>query len=118
MLARESFAAEWIAAWNAHDLERIVAHYADDVVFLSPHALSRTGSGRIEGISGLRDYWGPAIAAQPNLKFEFQSALVGHDSLTVLYRNHRGEQVAETFEFNPTGKVIRSYACYGPGHEG
>lgn len=25
------FAHEWIAAWNAHDLERILAHYADDV---------------------------------------------------------------------------------------
>jgi len=26
-----SHAQEWIAAWNAHDLERILAHYADDV---------------------------------------------------------------------------------------
>ena len=24
------FAAEWIAAWNSHDLERILAHYTDD----------------------------------------------------------------------------------------
>jgi hypothetical protein len=25
----EHFAADWIAAWNAHDLEHILAHYAD-----------------------------------------------------------------------------------------
>ena len=24
------FAREWVAAWNAHDLGRILSHYADD----------------------------------------------------------------------------------------
>ena len=24
------FAAEWIEAWNAHDLDRILSHYTDD----------------------------------------------------------------------------------------
>ena len=32
----ERFAAEWIAAWNSHDLETILSHYADDIVFRSP----------------------------------------------------------------------------------
>jgi ketosteroid isomerase-like protein len=26
----ERFAAEWIAAWNNHNLEQILAHYEDD----------------------------------------------------------------------------------------
>jgi ketosteroid isomerase-like protein len=26
----EHFASEWIAAWNAHDLTRVLSHYADD----------------------------------------------------------------------------------------
>ena len=30
------FASERIAAWNAHDLERILKHYASDVQFTSP----------------------------------------------------------------------------------
>ena len=25
-----TFAEEWVAAWNAHDLERILAHYSDE----------------------------------------------------------------------------------------
>ena len=29
-------AHHWVEAWNDHDLERILAHYADDVVFSSP----------------------------------------------------------------------------------
>jgi hypothetical protein len=33
--ARE-FAAEWIAAWNSGDLERILSHYADDFEIRSP----------------------------------------------------------------------------------
>ena len=32
----ERFAAAWIAAWNSHDLARILAHYTEDVVFHSP----------------------------------------------------------------------------------
>jgi ketosteroid isomerase-like protein len=29
-------AAEWLDAWNAHNPERVVAHFADDVVIFSP----------------------------------------------------------------------------------
>ena len=25
----EHFANDWIAAWNAHDLDRVLSHYAD-----------------------------------------------------------------------------------------
>ena len=29
----ETFAAEWIAAWNSHDLESILSHYVEDFEF-------------------------------------------------------------------------------------
>ncbi len=32
----ESFAAEWIAAWNARDLLRVLSHYTDDFEMSSP----------------------------------------------------------------------------------
>jgi ketosteroid isomerase-like protein len=28
----ESFAVEWIEAWNGHDLPRVLSHYTDDPV--------------------------------------------------------------------------------------
>jgi len=31
-----AFASEWIEAWNARDLERILKRYAHDVEFTSP----------------------------------------------------------------------------------
>ena len=107
-----AFAEEWIAAWNSHDLERILAHYGTEIEFLSPVAFKRTGNGRIAGIPALRAYWGPGLAAQPDLKFDLLDVLVGHDCLTILYRNHRAQHVAEMVEFGDHHKVVRSYACY------
>ena len=51
-----AFAREWVAAWNAHDLERILSHYAEDVVLRSPVAarLLPESSGEIRGIDALR----------------------------------------------------------------
>jgi hypothetical protein len=39
MVARdfaERFAEEWIVAWNAHDLSRVLSHYQDDFEMASP----------------------------------------------------------------------------------
>ncbi len=107
-----AFAQEWIEAWNSHDLERILAHYADEIVFLSPIARQRVGSGRLIGIPALRSYWGAGLQAQPNLTFELLEVLRGHECVTLLYRNHKGQTVAETAEFGPSGKIVRSFACY------
>lgn len=37
----QEFAREWIAAWNAHDLERILSHYTDDFEMSSPLIIER-----------------------------------------------------------------------------
>jgi len=107
-----AFADEWIAAWNRHDLDRVLSHYAPDIAFLSPIAQKVVGNGRVVGIAALRSYWGKALAGQPQLKFELLKVLMGHLCLTILYLNHRNQQVAETFEFGSDGKVVRSFACY------
>lgn len=107
-----AFAEDWIAAWNSHDIERIISHYAPEIVFLSPQAEKRVGNGRVVGIAALRSYWSSALASQANLQFELIDTLAGHECLTILYKNHRGQTVAETCELRPDLKVIRSFACY------
>lgn len=107
-----AFAEDWLAAWNAHDLDRILSHYAPEIVFLSPVARARLGDGRVEGLEALRRYWRGGLDAQPALHFELLSVLTGHDCLTISYRNHRGQTAAETFEFGPGDRVVRSFACY------
>jgi ketosteroid isomerase-like protein len=44
----EHFAHEWIAAWNSHDLQRILSHYAEDFEMASPFIVQVAGepSGR------------------------------------------------------------------------
>lgn len=112
-----AFAEQWLDAWNTHDLERVLESYANDIVFSSPVALQRTGDGRVSGRSALRAYWGEGLAREPSLRLELQRVLLGYQSLTIVYRNQRDEQVAETFEVAPDGKVVRSYVTYGPEGE-
>jgi hypothetical protein len=33
-----SYADQWVRAWNAHDIEAVLDHFHDDVVFTSPVA--------------------------------------------------------------------------------
>jgi ketosteroid isomerase-like protein len=112
MVDAHGFAKDWIAAWNARDLDRTLSLYADDIVLFSPHARERLGTGRIAGIAALRACWTAGMAALPDLRFVLQRVLVGHDCITVVYHNHRGQVVAETFEFGAANLIARSYACY------
>ncbi len=73
----QSFAAEWIAAWNARDLERILSHYAPEIELVSPLAarLVPESGGTIRGFEALRSYWTRGLAQSPDLHFELVSAL-------------------------------------------
>ena len=112
----ERFAHEWIEAWNAHDLARILAHYADDFEFSSPRIVELMGvaAGRLKGKDAIRPYWAKALARTPNLKFELHAVLTGIDSLVLYYENATGRIAAEVFEFEADGLVRRSSAHYGP----
>jgi hypothetical protein len=100
------------AAWNDHDLDRVLSHYATDVVFLSPTAQRRLGNGRLEGRGDLGACWRAGLDEKPNFKLDLIDVLIGHRCLTILFRNHLGTAVAQTFEFRTDGKVSRSYACH------
>lgn len=52
----DRFAAEWIVAWNAQDIERVLAHYSDDFKMSSPYIAHLMGelSGRLHGNEAVR----------------------------------------------------------------
>ena len=87
-----AFALEWVAAWNAHDIERVLSHYAEDVAFHSPFIaiFADEASGHLLGKAALRTYWAAALEKLPDLRFELLDVLLGAGSLTVYYRGHRG----------------------------
>ncbi|MGH9563544.1 MAG: nuclear transport factor 2 family protein [Terracidiphilus sp.] len=112
--ARE-FAADWVAAWNAHDLERILAHYAANVALTSPVAARVLGNpaGVVTGIDALRSYFGKGLALFPNLKFTLIDVMQGLSSVVLYYENQSGTHTGEFMEFNSDGKVARVVANYG-----
>lgn len=109
----DHFAAEWIAAWNAHDLPRILSHYTDDFEMSSPYIAQLLGepSGTLKGKAAVGEYWRRALERAPALKFELVSTLVGVDSLVLYYKGARG-MAAEVFFFDEAGKVVRACANY------
>jgi hypothetical protein len=110
----DRFAAAWIALWNARDLDAILAHYTEDVVFHSPRIAVVTGEpvDFVSGKPALRRYWAKALAGNKGLLFDLERVFLGSDSLTIAYRNHRGQNAAETFTFDAGRLVVRSIATY------
>ena len=113
----QQFAHDWIAAWNSHDLEAILSHYADDVSLTSPVAakLLNRADGKMAGKQALRDYFTRGLAAYPNLKFELLDVLHGMSSIVLYYINHNGTKTGEFMEFDEQGMVVRVVANYSSG---
>jgi ketosteroid isomerase-like protein len=110
-----SFADEWVAAWNAHDLELILAHYADEVELTSPVAARLLGAadGKVTGKAALRAYFERGLEAYPELHFRLEEVFVGLSSVVLVYANQNGTHTAEYMELSADGKVVRVVANYG-----
>jgi hypothetical protein len=107
-------AHDWIEAWNDHDLERILSHYADEVVFSSPfiQKIGTSPSGAIVGTEALRAYFQTALARYPTLTFRLGAVFRGIDSITLLYESVNGLQAAETMILDEHHRVSRVLAQY------
>ena len=110
----ERFATEWIEAWNAHYLDRVLSHYANDFEMSSPYIVSLAGeaSGTLIGKSAVGAYWRKALSLFPDLHFDLVSVLAGVSSITLIYKGARGRLVAEVFHFDAEKKVSRASAHY------
>jgi ketosteroid isomerase-like protein len=111
----QRLAEEWYAAWNGHDLERILAHYSEEVVFVSPFAVEIAGrpDGRLEGKEALRAYFGAALERFPDLSFEPIALMTGIDSLVLHYRSVQSLLAAELMIVDRDGMVTEVLAHYG-----
>jgi len=109
-------AADWIAAWNSGDLERVFALYDDDFEMRSPLIAERgfSPTGALRGKAAIRPYWGAGITtAKPPLRFELIDAYGGVDTVAIHYRSVGRKEVVEILELDAHGRVIRGSACHG-----
>ncbi len=110
----ESFAAEWVAAWNSRDIERIMQHYDDAVVFSSPFIIRAKINevGTIQGKAALRSYFEHALNANPDIHFDLKHIMVGAKSINLIYIRKRVMLASEVMILNDSGKVIEGLSHY------
>ena len=117
MMTREEavrFAEGWAAAWNAHDLDRILAHYSDDFEMTTPFIVKLMGepSGTLKGKEEVGAYWRRALDRIPDLRFEVLDVFAGVGSVVLYSKAVMGLLGCEVFFFDGQGKVCKAAAHY------
>jgi hypothetical protein len=109
-----TLAQDWIAAWNSHDLDAIMDHYAPEVVLISPTAARLLGdpSGTVAGKEALLNYFTRGLQVYPNLTFTLLEVMWGVSSVVLHYLNQNNTKCGEFMEVAPDGKVVRVVAHY------
>lgn len=108
-----AFSEQWVAAWNAHDVESVLKHFHEEVVFTSPVAaeLLPETAGLVRGKSALRRYWTRALQRIPDLRFVVEDVYQGIDTVVIAYRNQADELMSEVLRFSGDA-VIEGHATY------
>ena len=103
---------DWVAAWNSHDLERVLVLYSDDFEMTSDKipALGFDASGTLRGKANVRAYWSKALSMITGLHFELIDTYVSPDSIVVFYQNERGHKICEYLRLNAEGKIKQGSA--------
>jgi ketosteroid isomerase-like protein len=109
-----AFVEAWAGAWNAHDLDAILAHFTEDVVFASPVAavLVPGSGGIVRGKEDLRRYWAEGLRRIPDLRFEVLGHYTGVGVVVIHYRNQDGRLVNEVLVLGDDGRVTAGYGTY------
>ena len=109
------FAEEWIAAWNSHDLDRILAHYVDDFEMSSPLIVERMNepSGTLRGKAAVRAYWAKGLALPPPIKFELLAVHAGVNRLGLVYRSVGRRFGIEILTLNEARRITHGVALHG-----
>lgn len=107
-------ASRWLAAWNAHDLEAILAGYAEDVEFVAPTVARRWGrpDGRLAGHEELRRHFALGLELAPDLAMTEERLLTTPGGYALLYRRENGNTALDAVQLDDAGLARRVHAYY------
>jgi ketosteroid isomerase-like protein len=109
------FANEWVEAWNSHDLDRVMSHYASDFEITTPFIRAFMGAqagDTLKGKMAIREYWTAALVKVPDLKFELIDVADGASSVTLYYKSINNKKGMEVMFFDHEGKVSSHCSLY------
>jgi hypothetical protein len=116
--ANRAIGRAWIEAFNAQDLERLIALYDDACVHTSPKlrvSQPATG-GAIRGKAALRAWWADAYARLPGLRYQELTITADDARVWLEYTRHApGDApypVAEVFDVRD-GRIVASRVYHG-----
>ncbi len=111
-------ARAWLAAFNRHDVDALVALYDERATHTSPkiRTLHPQTGGKLVGHEALKAWWRDAITRLPTLRYE-ETALTANDQRAVLeYLRHvDGEPsmpVSESFDI-VNRRIVASRVFHG-----
>ncbi len=114
----EEIARAWLVAFNAHDVDALVALYGEDATHTSPkiRTLHPETGGKLVGREAMAKWWREANARLPGLRYELSALTANADRVFVEYLRHAPEQpvmpVAEVFDIRD-GRIVASRVYHG-----
>jgi len=111
-----AFAERWVSDWNRQDVEAVLAHFSEDVVFASPRAQAIVGSCRVEGKTRLREYWIGAISRVQTIHFALDHVISDADRVGIVYVaeiDGRRMRAVEFLRFGADGLIYEGEAMHG-----
>lgn len=111
-------AHRWFVAFNAHNLEALLALYADDAEHYSPKLKARRPetNGLIKGKPALSNWWRGAFERLPTLRYEVLKLTADDEQVFMEYLRHvEGEEdlrVGEVLEVR-AGIIVSSRVYHG-----
>jgi len=116
-LARK-LAEHWIAAWNSHKADTIMALYTEDFEMRSHYTLTNPRisdpSGVLRGQAKNRLRWFGDGDGNQTRWFDLVGVFAGVRSIAIHYKTAASTEVIEVEEFAPDCRIERSNALYGP----
>ena len=113
-----TIARAWLDAFNAHDVDALVALYADDATHTSPkiRALHPDTGGKLRGKPALASWWRDANERLPNLRYEATNIIADGERVIIEYIRHAPNEppmpVAEVFDVR-AGRIVASRVYHG-----
>jgi len=111
-------ARTWMRTFNTHDVDALVALYAEDATHVSPkiRTLFPGTGGKLVGKAALSKWWRDSNARLPGLRYEERAYTADDRRVFMEYLRHAPNEapmpVAEVLEISG-GKIVASRVYHG-----